>query len=129
MSKRLQYPPKPWDDGQIASLIPGIEFIYSLSLKKWVPLSPGYNSGSQLNDAFGVSTITEVKQLFETKTQQLDSEIEQAGRIWKQFDRPVRPKRHDMWYEENTGNFYSYNDIEDTWVEINYVQKINLANK
>ena len=123
MSKKLSYPPKPWVDGQVASLMPGIEFFYSLSLRKWVPVTPGYSNAEQLQSAFGVSTLSEIKQLFEVKTQQLDSDIERVGRIWKQIDRPQRPKQHDMWYEEISGNFYSYNEKQDTWVEINYIQK------
>ena len=127
MAKQLRYPAKPWVDGQIASLMPGIEFAYSLSLRKWVPVSPGFAKSEQIQDAFGVSTITEVKQLFEQKTQQLDSDIDRAGRIWKQTVRPAQPKQHDMWFEENTGNFYSYDSKQDTWVEINYIQKIKLS--
>ena len=120
----LKYPPKPWHDGQKHSLINGIDFMYSQSLRKWIPVTPSYVSSSQLDEAFGVSTIQELVQKFEKtedKFRQVDSDIALGGRIWKTLNRPDNPRSNDIWIEQETGKTFSYVYQSDTWVEINYL--------
>ena len=120
---KLNYPPKPWSDGQLASLVGGIDFRYSQSLRKWVPITPGAVNTAQLEVAFEVRTVQELVTKFDEVTivqDKLDSEIVQSGRIWKTENRPTAPNKNDIWYDENEGKTYSYIGATDTWVEINY---------
>ena len=120
---KLNYPPKPWSEGQRASLLDGMDFMYSQSLKKWVPITPGAVSSAQLEVAFEVRTVQELVTKFDEVTEvqeKLDSEIAQSGRIWKTENRPTTPNKNDIWYDEIEGKTYSYIAATDTWVEINY---------
>ena len=124
MARKMQYPPKPWLDGQRASLMPGIDFIYSQATKKWVPVTPGYVSSSQLQESFGVSSIQELVVKFENTEKRitnLDSDIQLAGRIWKTTNRPDNPKHNDIWIEQTSGKTLSYVRSTDTWIELNYL--------
>ena len=61
---KITYPPKPWSEGQRAFLMEGLEFMYSASLKKWVPITPGYATTEQLSAAFEVETIEQLNTKF-----------------------------------------------------------------
>lgn len=82
----LKYPQKPWKEGQQAELLKGMWFVYSSSMKKWIPVTPGYESQQQLETAFGVSTVVELNtkladideqnRVLETKTVALESQAQ-----------------------------------------------------
>jgi len=130
----LNYPPKPWRNGQRAMVIPGMEFMYSASTKKWVPITPGYENEEQLQDSFNVSTLVEVAELFKQETSKiaaavatvtnveksvalLDSDIKLSGRIWKSSSAPSNPNANDIWLDANSGKTFSYNAAAQTWVQ------------
>lgn len=117
---KLSYPKKPWTDGQKATLMPGLQFIYSLSLKKWVPITPGSTDEEQIQAAFGVRTAEEVEQLF-INVEQLQHDMFDFGRIWKTQDRPPNDRvyANDVWIDPETGKLLYYT-TSDTWVEITY---------
>ena len=120
MSRKLNYPPRPWRDGQIARLQAGIDFAYSFSMKKWVPITPGFESTQQIQSAFGVKTATEVEQIF-FDVNKLKEEIIEFGRIWKTQTRPPDTEVHtnDVWIDPQSGKLLYYTS-SDTWVEITY---------
>ena len=123
----LNYPPKPWKNGQRASLLPGMEFMYSLSSKKWVPITPGYENEEQLQESFSVSTIVELANVFKeetaktqavvTRVDRLDSDIVLSGRIWKTDTKPVSPNKNDVWMDPNSGVTFTYNASADAWIQ------------
>ena len=117
--KNIKYPSKPWKDGQRAELISGLEFIYSSSLKNWVPVTPGYENKTQLTQAFGVETIEELNVKLvsiDTKLVSVDSDIRRSGRIWKTTNTPENPSINDVWIDV-TGNSYYYDVNGDTWIQ------------
>lgn len=119
--KNIKYPSKPWRDGQTATLIPGMEFMYSASIKNWVPISEGYTSEVQLEQAFGVRTVEELNvKLVEIETtfKNVDSDISLSGRIWKKTTKPISPKPNDIWYDATSAKTFSYDNNNDTWIEI-----------
>lgn len=123
----LKYPAQPWKNGQKAELMQGMYFMYSSAIRKWVPISPGFENEQQLVQSFGVSTVQELNAKFEevntvttiltTRTEQLDSDIQLSGRIWKTISRPTAPNNNDVWMEQATGKLFSYDATHDTWVE------------
>ena len=117
---KLTYPKKPWTDGQKAYLMTGLQFIYSLSLRKWVPITPGSTDEEQIQAAFGVRTAEEVDQLF-INVDQLKSDVIEFGRIWKTQQQPPASDVHtnDVWIDPQTGRLLYYT-TGDTWVEITY---------
>ena len=120
----IKYPPKPWRDGQVESLIPGIEFMYNLALRNWVPISPGYVSDKQLQKNFGVSTVEELKVRIsksETRIDGIDSDVDYVGRIWKTRLPPNYAKKNDVWIDLTTGKAFTFVGENRTWVELNYV--------
>lgn len=115
----LQYPKKPWSDGQKAYLIPGVQFVYSLSMKKWVPVTPGFSSETQIEEAFGVKTAEEVDKLF-VDVETLKEEMIEFGRIWKT---PTTPdinlvNTNDVWIDPVTGVMVYWNGDQKTWIQI-----------
>ena len=52
----FRYPAKPWSDGQRANLMTSstVEFMYSQSLKKWIPISPGFESKTELQQLLNI---------------------------------------------------------------------------
>lgn len=138
---KLNYPSKPWRNGQRAMLIPGMEFMYSSSTKKWVPITPGYENEEQLQDSFNVRTIIELAEIFKTETAKIagslsivskfdnriqsveeataefDSDITQSGRIWKTGSAPSNPNPNDIWIDTVSGGTFSYDAIGETWVQ------------
>ena len=121
----FRYPPKPWSDGQRANLMTSssVEFMYSQSLKKWIPITPGFESKTELQEAYGVSTIEELNtKFFEIDQGQLqqDSDIVRVGRIWKNINKPERPKTNDIWIDPNTNRCFNYVAATDTWIELPY---------
>lgn len=122
--KNIKYPPKPWYNGQREELIKGIDFIYSQSTKKWVPVTPGYTSKRQLKESFDVETIEDLNAKFKTiddVIQALDSEIDTKGRIWKTLNRPQGPSPNDLWIDPISNRAYSFNETGNTWVELTYI--------
>lgn len=135
------YPPKPWTNGMRYMIIPGMEFLYSASTKKWVPVTPGYENEEQLQDSFGVSTIVELAEIFkkesvkiaeavatvqqydtaittvQSSVVQLDSDVRLSGRIWKTSSAPSSPNPNDIWVDAGSGKTFSYDAIGDTWVQ------------
>ena len=119
---KIKYPPKPWVDGQREKLLPGIDFMYNLALKNWVPISPGYTSEQQLVDNFGVTTLEELNAKFEeieNIQEKLDSDIERSGRIWKTINIPVNPAPNDLWLDFESGKTFSYVAATGAWIEWN----------
>lgn len=116
----LSYPKKPWSDGQQAFLMPGMKFAYSASMKKWVPMTPGYTNAEQLESAFGVKTVEEVIQLF-ADVDFLKKEMNEYGRIWRTTDRPSADKldNNDVWIDINNGKISYWNARFQTWIQIN----------
>lgn len=134
----IKYPPKPWRDGQIESLVPGIDFMYNAALKNWVPISPGFTSSKQLQDNFGVKTVqqlndklsenstkiqaAEVKiNVVSSRVDSIDSDLSLSGRIWKTQSAPQSPSKNDLWFDPTTSKTFSYVSESATWVEISYV--------
>lgn len=118
--KNIKYPSKPWADGQRAELISGMDFVYSSSIKNWVPVTPGFEDKQQLTDVFGVSTVQELNTKFETIDEtitKIDSDIVLSGRIWKTVNRPSKPNSNDVWFDATTGKTLSYDKTNDTWIE------------
>lgn len=118
--KKITYPSKPWRDGQRAQLIPGLDFIYSSSIKNWVPVTPGFESETQLEQAFGVKTVEEINVKFvqiETTFTKIDSDIALSGRIWKTTTRPTNPNANDVWFDATSGKTFSYDKTNDTWIQ------------
>lgn len=118
---KLNYPSKPWIDGQSASLIPGLDFRYSQSLRKWIPVTPGAVDANQIEEAFEVRTLQALSKKFDNvieKQAQLDSDIALSGRIWKTTQKPDNPNANDIWYDDE-GKSFSYITATDTWVELN----------
>jgi len=123
--RNLNYPAKPWKDGQRANLISDIEFMYSQSLKKWVPITPGTIDNSQITEAFGVNSINELLAKFnqlEKNVINLDSDLKYNGRIWKSTDAPLKGVYdNDVWIDTDLNKMYSWNAEGEIWVEINYI--------
>lgn len=118
--KSIKYPSKPWRDGQRATLIPGMEFVYSSSVRNWVPVSEGFTDQVQLEQAFGVKTVAEINTKFaevDAVISKLDSDITLSGRIWKTTGRPTSPNANDIWVDATSGKTFSYDKINDTWIE------------
>ena len=123
----LNYPPKPWTNGQKASLMPGMEFMYSSSTRKWVPITPNFENEDQLQESFGVRTIVELAELFkegtakintfESKLVELKDDIVLSGRIWKSSQAPTNPNANDVWFEIGSGKNYYYDEINKTWIQ------------
>lgn len=115
---KISYPKKPWMDKQQAYLFPDMRFVYNASLKKWVPVTPGTTNTDDLVTTFGTASVEEVNR----RLDYLDSDINLAGRIWKTINRPDRASKHDVWIDQNL-RLFTYNDENQTWVEINYLVK------
>jgi len=133
--KNIKYPAKPWTDGQKAELMSGLSFMYSSSLRKWVPISPGAVQTTQIQEAFGVSTVDDLLAKYNTheikineldsdnkvnkvRLDNADSDIERTGRIWKTLNRPTKPGKNDIWIDETIGKAYSYDYDIDTWIQL-----------
>lgn len=116
--RKLNYPPKPWKDGQIAKLQAGVSFAYSFSLKKWIPITPGFENTQQIESGFGVKTAEEVEKIFE-EVDTLKAEIIEFGRIWKTEKRPPddQANLNDVWIDPETGKLLYYTDGE-VWIQI-----------
>jgi hypothetical protein len=117
--QKIKYPAKPWRNGQRAELINGMEFIYSSSVKNWVPVTPGFENKTQLSEVFGVETIQELNEKFvqvDTKFVKIDSDIKQSGRIWKTENTPANPNANDVWIDI-AGSSYYYDANGDTWIQ------------
>lgn len=116
---KLNYPSKPWSEGQRAELMPGMQFIFSSSLRKWVPVSPGTSSRDQLLDAFGVRTAEEVDKLFDD-VGDLQSRLENGGKLWKTDERPSveEVKNNDVWIDQETAKLFFYNESADSWIQL-----------
>ena len=138
---KINYPPKPWNNGQRAMLQPGMEFMYSSSTKRWVPITPGYENEEQLQTSFNVSTVVELAEVFKNQTSkvagyvttinsfdgrmqsveqtaaQLYEAVELSGRIWKTEEVPINPGPNDLWHDGTTGKTFSYYAESDTWVQ------------
>lgn len=123
---KLTYPKKPWTDGQRAMLIPGLQFIYSLSLKKWVPVTPGASTENQIEEAFGVKTAEEVERIF-IDVEQIKNDVIEYGRIWKTEVRPAASlvANNDVWIDQITAKMFFWNETFQTWIEINSNPKLN----
>ena len=120
----IKYPPKPWRDGQIESLVSGIDFMYNAALKNWVPISPGFSNRKQLQEIYGSDDVNVIKaQVYtiESKLVNVDSDIELSGRIWKTRLPPNTPHNNDVWIDLTTGKVFSYVAKTGAWVELNYV--------
>ena len=122
---KLNYPTKPWTDGQIASLVEGMEFMFSGTLRKWIPITPGSSNSSQLESAFRVSTLKELIDkytIIEKDVSNLDSDIKNKGRIWKtQIAPTTNVYENDVWIDTNQNKMYSWDATGEVWVEINYI--------
>ena len=116
---KLSYPPKPWKDGQKAYLVSDLLFIYSTSLKKWVPITPSFNDSNQLEQAFGVRTAEEVDKLF-TTVDQLKFDMVEFGRIWKTETRPdpALVYDNDVWIDPATGLLVYWKGSASTWIQL-----------
>lgn len=121
----LVYPKKPWKNNQVAFLLPNMEFVYSSSLRKWVPRSPGTVSAPQIETAFGGKSIQEIVQTVEqvdTITEEVDTvkqQVVEFGRIWKSEDAPQYAAPNDLWVEPSTGKLYYWVGDQETWMQIN----------
>lgn len=117
---KIKYPPKPWTDGQKAELQPGIRFLYSLSLRKWVPITPGTVKEEQLDQAFGVKTVAEVEELFKDVTQ-LKDDVLQFGRIWITPERPDdnEVNDNDVWIDPGFSVMFYWDKYNVTWIQTN----------
>jgi len=122
----LNYPDKPWSDGQRAELLPGMQFIFSSSLRKWVPISPGTSSRDQLLDAFGVRTAEEVNKLFDdvgeiqSQVESVQTQLTSRGKVWKTANRPTTKevKNNDVWIDQETAKLFFYNESADSWIQL-----------
>ena len=116
---KLNYPSKPWSDGQRAELLPGMQFVFSSSLRKWVPITPGTSTREQLLDAFGVRTAEEVNKLFDD-VGNLQSQLEGRGKVWKTANRPsvAEVKNNDVWIDQETAKLFFYNELADSWIQL-----------
>ena len=114
----LVYPKKPWVDGQKANLMTGMQFVYSASMKKWVPITPGFESDAQLQEAFGVKTIEEVEQIF-TDVETLKEDMLEFGRIWNTPERPDESlvNNNDIWIDPNDTKLYFWNGNIGAWIQ------------
>ena len=125
MARKLNYPSKPWKDGQKAMLMNDIEFMYSQSLRKWVPITPGTVDNSQIEEAFGVSSINELLAKFtalDVRVNNIDSDLKYNGRIWKTSAAPLEGVYdNDVWIDTDLNKMYSWNAEGEIWVEINYI--------
>lgn len=115
---KITYPPTPWEDKQVAYLLPDLRFVYNASLRKWVPVTPGFTKEEDLVTTFGTASVIEVNQ----KLRDLDSDLDFVGRIWKTIGRPENPAQNDIWIDQFL-RLFTYNAINDTWIEINYLVK------
>ena len=116
---KLVYPKKPWVDGQKANLMTGMQFVYSASLKKWVPITPGFEDSTQLQQAFGVKTVEEVEQIF-TDVETLKEEMLEFGRIWKTEQRPDPSLVYDndVWIDPVSGVLVYWKSSANTWIQL-----------
>ena len=121
----FKYPPKPWEEGQKARLMSNstVEFLYSKSLRKWIPITPGFESKTELEEAYGVSTIQELNTKFvylEQSQDYQDSDIRLSGRIWKKINTPDNPRENDIWIDPISGKSFNYVEEQDAWIEFAY---------
>ena len=130
---KLNYPSKPWSDGQLAYLMTGLQFAYSASLKKWVPITPGTSTENQIEAAFGVRTAAEVEVLFtdvdtiktDLNTIKADNaalgvDLSARGKIWKTEQRPstTEVNNNDVWIDQVSAKLFFYNQSEDVWIQL-----------
>ena len=119
---KLNYPSKPWNDGQRAMLLPDLQFAYSQSLKKWVPISPGTVDNSQIEEAFGVSSINELLEKFtnlDVRVNSIDSDLKYYGRIWKTAEPPLtNVNDNDVWVDIDTNIMYSWDENSAVWIQL-----------
>lgn len=142
----IRYPSRPWSDGQVATLMPGMDFIFSSSLKKWVPITPGTESKSQLQESFGVSSLDALYDLFniekdklskaflkikdiendlsntKDKVEELQIDISNSGRIWKSNVAPDIANivnDYDIWIDSTSLDMFYYDFNVKTWVQLN----------
>ena len=115
---KLVYPKKPWVDGQKANLLTGMQFIYSASMKKWVPITPGFEDRNQIEEAFGVRTVEEVERIF-TDVDTLKEDMLEFGRIWNTPEKPNLDLVHnnDIWIDPNDTKLYFWNGDIGAWVQ------------
>ena len=119
---KLNYPSKPWEDGQRAMLLPDLQFAYSQSLKKWVPISPGTVDNSQIEEAFGVSSINELLEKFtnlDVRVNSIDSDLKYHGRIWKTAEPPLTNVKHnDVWVDIDSNIMYNWDENSAVWIQL-----------
>ena len=100
-----------------------VEFLYSKSLRKWIPITPGFESKTELEEAYGVSTIQELNTKFvylEQSQDYQDSDIQLSGRIWKKINTPDNPRENDIWIDPISGKSFNYVEEQDAWIEFAY---------
>ena len=116
---KLTYPSKPWKDGQKAYLMPGLQFVYSLSLRKWVPITPGTSTEDQIQEAFGVRTAEEVDKLFLDVTE-LQNQLTSRGKVWRTSTRPsiTEVSNNDVWIDQDTAKLFFYNASAEAWIQL-----------
>lgn len=116
---KIKYPPKPWTDGQKAELQPGLRFVYSGSLRKWVPITPDTFKEEEISKAFGVTTVAEVEDIFKDVTT-LKEEMLEFGRIWTTDVRPNLSEVHDndIWIDPIYSRMFWWDGTNGTWIQI-----------
>lgn len=119
--KNIKYPSKPWRDGQRATLVNGMEFIYSSSLRNWVPVKPGQESVEQVAQSLSVSDIStkfdEVEDALDSVLSKVAEELATSVKIVKSTTPPANPKANDIWVDADGGKSFSYDAEYETWVE------------
>lgn len=110
--KKIVYPPKPWADKDRHYLIPDIEFIYSASLQKWIPLT--------VQDTFERSDYQSMHDIDSVgnKLEILETIVIEKGTLWKLESATAATDNNDLYYNINNSKLYSYHASADTWVQI-----------
>ncbi len=109
----MNYPPRPWSNGDTHELIPGRVFVYEQNLNLWAPLGANH-------DFTTVSNLIRLGFVTEQQRADLDSDIARGGRIWKTETAPVAPNGNDIWIEPETGAVLSWDYVNQTWIETFY---------
>ena len=110
---QLTYPPKPWTKNQIAELVPGIYFYYSVSLQKWIPLTP-----KGIVDEDLVAGDVSIEDQLQGQINEIAYQIIERGRLWKLGETPTNVSDNDIYYHIGKSKLYSYHAASDTWVQI-----------
>lgn len=110
--KKIIYPPKPWQDKDRHFLIPDIEFIYSASLDKWIPLT--LQESFEESDYQSMNDIDSVA----NKVNILETIVIKKGTLWKLENSTRATDKNDLYYNIKNSKIYSYHVSADTWVQI-----------